>query len=84
MLERKLAEHAEIISAIESAIKGGVVNTTDIIKFAIDESQEPRRKVINVLKEHAGNNWNKGHRWNYKKGGKNTKEYYLIMFHQGG
>ncbi|MFT6901444.1 MAG: hypothetical protein ACJAXS_001635 [Colwellia sp.] len=83
-LELKLAEHTEVINCIESAINGGTVNTNDIIKFVIDESQEPRRKVVKVLKEHTGNDWNKGHRWDFKKGDKNAKEYFLIMFHQVG
>ena len=75
-LERKLAEHSEIINCIVSAINGGTVNTNSIIKFVVDESQEPRRKVVKVLKEHTGNDWNKGHRWDSKKGDKNAKEYF--------
>ncbi|MDC0611155.1 toprim domain-containing protein [Vibrio sp.] len=73
-IERKLAEHAEEIQLILDAITSSIRTTEKIIAYLMNEGIS-RSRAKKVLKEHSGDCYHEGHRWNVERGEKNERLY---------
>lgn len=75
---KRLADNADSIEAITQAIQGGSKSKLQIVKAATEASGIPRRKIEQALRDHTGDDFASGHRWNCNRGGKNALEYRSI------
>tara|TARA_R110001599_G_scaffold9972_5_gene49279 strand:- start:4029 stop:6245 length:2217 start_codon:yes stop_codon:yes gene_type:complete len=71
----KLNANRDGIEAILEAIDTGFTLKTELIENAYKSSGISKKKIAKILKEHTGNNYLDGHRWQEIKGDKNTKRY---------
>lgn len=73
-----LEKNSDIIEAITEVIQAGTVTKTELVKEVAERSFVSRGRVQAVLKRHTGGYWSSGHRWNFKPGEKNAKEFFMI------
>ena len=76
-IESRLNINEHAIESIEDVIKEGTILKTELISAAVKRTGQSKAKTLDVLKEHEGNNYAKGHRWAEFKGEKNAKFYRL-------
>jgi hypothetical protein len=74
---KQLKQDDEIIKAITSSIRQGIVTKSELIQSAMADTAESRAKVKNVLERWTGDDYAKGHRWTYKAGDHNKFSYSL-------
>lgn len=67
-----------IIETIESMLKAGISQKTELAETVHKISGASKAKIYKVLEQHAGTNWDFGHRWNYSVTGKNVHTYKLL------
>ena len=72
-----LAQDEGIIQAISSCISKGVVTKSELMKAAMAEADASKTRVKNVLERWTGDEYEKGHRWNYSAGDHNKFSYSL-------
>lgn len=74
---KQLKQDDEIIKAITSSIRQGIVTKSELIQSAMADTAESRAKVKNGLERWTGDDYAKGHRWTYKAGDHNKFSYSL-------
>ena len=74
---KQLKQDDEIIKAITSSIRQGIVTKSELIQSAMADTAESRAKVKNVLERWTGDDYEEGHRWAYKAGDHNKFSYSL-------
>lgn len=67
-----------VIAPIESIITSGVNQKTELVEAVHKTSGASKAKILKVLEQHSGEDWDSGHRWNYSVSGKNVHTYELI------
>tara|TARA_R110001592_G_scaffold113322_1_gene312372 strand:+ start:15725 stop:17812 length:2088 start_codon:yes stop_codon:yes gene_type:complete len=85
-INEMLEENAELICCAIEAISEGVTIKTDLVKEIVSRTGFSRRKTLNSLNQHAGTNFELGHRWRIKIEEKNTHTFELLpqSFIKGG
>lgn len=73
-IRAKLDEYSEEIKLVLEALDSGINTTQDIKNYLYNEGVS-RTRARNVLKEHTGNSFSEGHRWQVEKGEKNARIY---------
>jgi hypothetical protein len=86
-MDSLISKNEDLIEIILELIEGGVILKTELINKAIEQSGESKAKVRKALKEHTGNSFIDGHRWEEYKGEKSAKMYKItriIIFDSQG
>jgi len=74
---KRLEQDDEIIQAITSSIRQGVVAKSELIKSSMADTAASKAKVKGVLERWTGDEYAEGHRWSYKAGNHNKYSYSL-------
>lgn len=73
----QLDQDDDVIQALTSSIRQGIVTKSELIQSAMADTAESRAKVKNGLERWTGDDYAKGHRWTYKAGDHNKFSYSL-------
>ena len=74
---KQLKQDDEIIKAITSSMRQGVVAKNELIEAVMAETAASRMRVKGVLERCTGDDYAEGHRWTYKAGDHNKFSYSL-------
>ena len=73
----QLDQDDDVIQALTSSIRQGIVTKSELIQSAMADTAESRAKVKGVLERWTGNDYAEGYRWTYKAGDHNKFSYSL-------
>tara|TARA_R110002049_G_scaffold162267_1_gene327967 strand:+ start:2161 stop:4248 length:2088 start_codon:yes stop_codon:yes gene_type:complete len=85
-INEMLVANSELIACVIDVVSEGITIKTDLVKEVVSRTGFSRRKTLAALNQHAGTNFELGHRWRIKIEGKNAHTFELLSrsFTKGG
>ena len=75
---REFSKDEKLIRNILGFISEEGISKTELVRLAMDDTAESRRKVISTLDKWCGDDYWDGHRWKVEAGEKNSKIYFPV------
>ena len=75
----RLKVNYPIINAVSDSIRDGIKLKTSLVEHVNKTTGISKSKIINVLEQHAGLDFSRGHRWKVTTGDKNAQTYSLLV-----
>jgi len=77
-MNKRIERNNEVIDAAVAAISDGIVKKTELVNHLKRTTTASKHQILDVLEQHTGANYSRGHRWTCSKGDKNVHVYSLI------